>query len=80
MIFPNPLKMATWGAIIWLVGMIALGLSIAAVIALPDKWDKAVALKICRDGTPIVRLPDGTVWARRSGIRAYRVENEDKVC
>ena len=80
MIFPNPLKMATWGAIIWLGGMIALGLSIVAVLNLPDKWDKAVALKICRDGTPIVRLEDGSVWARRSGIRAYRVENEDKVC
>jgi hypothetical protein len=77
MIFRNPLM---WGAIIWFVGMAALGLSVAAVIALPDKWDKAVALKICRDGTPILRLQDGSIWARRNGFTAYRVENEDKVC
>ena len=37
-------------------------------------------LRICRDGTPILRLTDGSIWARRSGLRAYRVENEQTVC
>jgi hypothetical protein len=38
---------------------------VAAVIAMPttNKWSGAVALKICRDGTPILRLTNGEVWA-----------------
>jgi hypothetical protein len=55
-------------------------LMVVLALMLPSKWDKAIALKICRDGTPILRLQDGSIWARRNGFTAYRVENEEKVC
>jgi len=32
------------------------------IIGTPDKWNGAVALKICRDGTPILRRADGTIF------------------
>jgi hypothetical protein len=58
----------------------ASALMVVLALMLPSKWDKAVALKICRDGTPILRLQDGSIWARRNGFIAYRVENEEMVC
>jgi hypothetical protein len=58
----------------------ASALMVVLALMLPSKWDKAVALKIRRDGTPILRLQDGSIWARRNGFTAYRVENEEKVC
>jgi hypothetical protein len=60
--------------------VIAFGMAVGALIAWPGKWDKAVALKICRDGTPILRLQDGSIWARRNGFTAYRVEDWQNIC
>jgi hypothetical protein len=45
-------------------------LMVVLALMLPSKWDKAIALKICRDGTPILRLQDGSIWARRNGTTA----------
>jgi hypothetical protein len=41
----------------------------------PDKFENAVLLKICSDGTHVLRLTDGTVWADD-----YRVEDWRVVC
>lgn len=65
----------------WLMPLGAL-LFLAAVLVLawwPDKWDRATVVKICRNGTPILRV-DGEYWARRSGFARYRVENPETVC
>lgn len=51
-----------------------------SLLSAPSKWDGATAIKICRDGTPILRLTDGSVWARRSAVLAYRVEDQEKIC
>ena len=57
------------------------GILAALIAAMPDsKWDKAVVLRICRDGTPILRLANGELWARRSGFVSYRVEDMQTVC
>jgi hypothetical protein len=58
-------------------GFLALGFAIAWT---PSRWDNAVAVRICRDGTPILRLADGSLWARRSSALAYRVEDQDRIC
>jgi hypothetical protein len=69
----------TTNVFIFVVSIAVLVVSIW-VIATPSKWDKSVALRICRDGTPILRLSDGSIWARQSSVRAYRVEDEKSVC
>jgi hypothetical protein len=69
--------MSNW---LW-VPLIVLFASSILLIAWPDKWDNATVLRICRDGTPIVQLPDGTVWARRGGFTRYRVKSDPaEVC
>jgi hypothetical protein len=55
-------------------------LSLLVLFAMPDRWEQATAIKICRDGTPILRLADGSIWARRSGFHAYRVEDAQTIC
>jgi hypothetical protein len=51
------------------------------VVSIPSKWDQATVLRICRDGTPIVQLADGSVWARRTAFLAYRVERKpEEIC
>lgn len=69
------------------IGPIALPLISAAfalwmnfVVKAPGKWDGATVLKICRDGTPILRQTDSTVWARQNSLHAWRVQNEQTVC
>jgi hypothetical protein len=42
---------------------------------IPDKFDNAVLLKICSDGTRVLPLTDGTAWADD-----YRVEDWRTVC
>jgi hypothetical protein len=68
----------------WLpfVAAAVLGIAFGALIWwLPSKWDGATVLRICRDGTPIVQLANGSIWARRSGILAYRVERKpEEIC
>lgn len=70
-----------WAIITWAVLVMIFGASLFAfgMMSGGDRWDKAVVIKICRDGTPILRLPDESVWARR-GLRAYRVEDWQTVC
>ena len=56
--------------------------ALVAVIVLvvqPDKWTRAVIVKICHDGTRILRLEDGSHWARYQA-RSFAVENPDTVC
>jgi hypothetical protein len=48
-----------------------------ALILTPNKWDRAVAIKVCGN-LPIVQGEDGTLWLLRRW-RAYRVENLDKI-
>jgi hypothetical protein len=57
------------------------GLVLGAIIAaIPSRWSDAVMVKICRDGTPILRRQNGEYWARRSGFTSYRVEDHEHVC
>jgi hypothetical protein len=63
-----------------LIGVTAVIIFVIAITAQPSKWDGATLLKICRDGTPIVRLRDGTVWARRTQYFGYPVEDLNSVC
>jgi len=66
----------------WTVAISGLVIAVVAILLMPTPgpWADAVAVKICHDGTPILRRADGTIWARRSGLVAYRVENENIVC
>lgn len=50
-----------------------------AISSIPSRWDGAVVVKVCDGRTVILRLPDGSIWWRSSGLRTYRVENE-RVC
>jgi hypothetical protein len=74
-LFRKPLL---WGTTAWFISMVAFGVAVGALIALPDKWDRAIALKVC-GGMPVVQLEDGSIWLRHRW-RAYRVENLDKLC
>lgn len=74
-IFRTPLL---WQTLAWFVSMVALGVALGVLIALPNKWDKAVAIKVC-GGLPIVQREDGTVWLRQ-GWRAYRVDIDKLEC
>jgi hypothetical protein len=68
-----------------MLGIAALCIAAAVVSAwIPDHWqrrgwDDAVLIRICHD-VPIVRLPDGTAWARFSWARRLPVEDESEVC
>jgi hypothetical protein len=63
------------GPVVFCAALVALG---ALFGSIPDKWDKAVALKVC-GGVTVVQLEDGTVWLR-GHWRAYRVENWRELC
>jgi hypothetical protein len=64
------------------VANVALGASMAlifiVVFAAPDKWDRATAIGVC-GGLPVLRQENGTVWLRVSSMRAYRIEDKDKL-
>lgn len=67
--------------IVLLSGSFFVGIGMVVIsVYVPSKWDNATAIKICRDGTVILRLTDGTTWARINGFRHYRVENVETVC
>jgi hypothetical protein len=74
-VFRRPLF---WGTLAWFGTMIMFGISMAVLFSVPDKWDRAVAIKICGD-LPIVRREDGTIWLLRRW-RQYRVEDLEKLC
>jgi len=69
-----------------MVGSIVLFVSsVFALLMIPDKWERAgwkeaVVIKLCPGRVPVVRLPDGTTWARLSWAVRYPVENEKTVC
>jgi uncharacterized protein YjeT (DUF2065 family) len=65
---------------LWLALMFALFLGGIYVLVMPDRWTGAVAVKVCRDGSPILRDKDGRYWLRRNGLVAYLVENPETVC
>ena len=69
----------------WLGPALLFAIAIVAVIMVPDKWqrrgwDQAIVLKICPGGIPVVRLPDGQVWARVRWNMRYPVDDAGKVC
>jgi hypothetical protein len=54
--------------------------AVYVLFVLPDRWTGAVVVKVCRDGSPILRNRDGRYWLRRNGLVAYQVENPETVC
>jgi hypothetical protein len=59
--------------------------AVVAFVMIPDKWERAgwreaVLIKICPGRIPIVRLPNGEVWARMSWSLRYKIEDEAKIC
>jgi hypothetical protein len=78
------LKTVLWGSGPML-GIAAFCIALAVVSAwVPDRWERAgwgeaVVIRICHE-VPIVRLPDGTVWARFSWAWRLPVEDASKVC
>jgi hypothetical protein len=70
------MKGAPW---LFFAVMLAFALALGTLLALPDKWDRAVVIGVC-GGLPILRQENGTVWLRVNSTRAYRVENPDKFC
>jgi hypothetical protein len=66
----------TIGFLLWCVAAAILGVVLASI---PDQWDRATVLRVCPDGTPVLRLQDNSIWMRR-GYRAYRVDNLETVC
>ena len=65
----------TWG--LFAVTLVVFAASMYVIVK-PDKWDRAVAIKMC-DGLPVVKLADGSTWLRYCW-RYYRVEDVGKVC
>ena len=67
--------------ILWLALMFTLLVwGVYVLFAMPDHWTGAVAVKVCRDGSPILRDKVGRYWLRRNGLVAYLVENPETVC
>ena len=67
----------------WMAPILVTIAVIAVMVAIlwaPSRWDQAVLVKVCRDGTPILRLADGSFVARRTGFVSYRVEELERVC
>ena len=64
----------------WVLTLAVVILASILMLASPNKWDHATVLRICRDGTPILQLEDGTVWARRNALTRYRVKDPAMVC
>lgn len=68
-----------WIALTWVFITAVFAISLyVLIISPPNKWDKAVAIKVC-GGLPIVQREDGTVWLRQ-GWRAYRVDIDKLEC
>jgi hypothetical protein len=66
---------------LWLLlsaALLLVGCSDPEADALRAKWDGAVIVKICVDGTRIYRLHDGRYFS--GGIGSNEVENPGTVC
>jgi hypothetical protein len=78
-----PIAKETGITLFGILGAIGLGALVFILLstpAVPSKWDGAIAIRICRDGTPILRLADGSHYARCNGLTAWRVEDPERVC
>lgn len=65
----------------WWLGMsVVFAVSMYVLFVVPDRWSGAVAVKICRDGSVILRDRGGVYWVRRNAVRAYRVDDAETVC
>jgi hypothetical protein len=74
-LFRSPLL---WGTFAWCLIMSAGVVFGIAIVTMPDKWDRAIAIKVC-SGLPVVQREDGTIWLR-DRWRSYRVEDPGKLC
>jgi hypothetical protein len=50
-------------------------------ISTPSQHDRAIVIKICRDGNRILRMGNGEFRALRPGaFKSFKVENPETVC
>ena len=63
------------GATFTTILCVVLWLVLWLVFPSDSKWTGAIAKKVCRDGSIVVELRDGSLWLRRSSVLAYRVED-----
>jgi len=75
-----PIGKETGITLFGILGAIGFGVLVFALLSTPSKWDGAVAIRICCDGTPVLRRADGSVWARRDGFTSYRAEDPERIC
>ena len=72
-----------WSWLTWPGVVFAIAIGLGVYVILPDELERelnrGIVIKICHDGTRILRIDDGTYWARYS-VRAYRVDNPETVC
>ena len=64
----------TWG--LYVVSLILFA-ACTYMIVVPDKWDRATAVKIC-GGLLVVRQDNGSLWLL-TRWRAYRVDDIEKL-
>jgi hypothetical protein len=62
--------------VISITGVAAVMAIVGAIVMMPDRWSDATVVRICRDGTRIYRLADGTIEVHRDRYHGYRVEDE----
>ena len=65
----------------FLLGALLLALPFVAVVfvfTIPDRWDRATVVRICRDGTRVFRMEDGEYRVRYSA-RSFHAASAD-VC
>jgi hypothetical protein len=72
-----------WHQAPFLLIPLAIGLSVWGlwwVLSLPSPEDHEIVLKVCRDGTLVLRREDGELRVLRTGaLRSWRAAS-DKVC
>jgi hypothetical protein len=66
-----------WNNLLWL-GFALMFAAAVYVTVLPDKWDRAVAVKVC-GGLLVVKRDDGSLWLLREWGRPYRIEDLDQL-
>lgn len=72
----------TWlGYMGFVIFVLVVGVVTFMVMSVPDSYDRAVVIKICRDGSRIFRMQDGEFRTLRPGaFRGFKVENPETVC
>jgi hypothetical protein len=61
-----------------LLGALLLALPTILMTTVPDRWDRATVVKVCRDGTKVFQMEDGEYRVRTS-IRSFHAKGPD-VC